>query len=294
MPTSSPSAAITAGPLSRVGRRPARRPARSPTQLRAAARPASGHRVRHSARRRRTRSWSTRLRTRWPCVDSSRSACSVAVSPMAGTVYGGVSGRLLTWMADAELRMRERGEPLAVDRDRLGARLHRPSTSSGEVLVAHLPGDVAAGASSTVIRTPWPRHRAEAGADLEPAATAAVGGARPPVTAASCCDRRLDVACAAAARSRACRATTSSARAGRSARSGRPGLRSLTSASREVCTRRRGDQQPEDGQRPRPRPVRAARDAAGRRPARARGAAATWDVVLVDGLLGDQRQQRAS
>ena len=115
--------------------------------------------VRHSAARRRIRGHWPRGTTpirRWT---RAAAPAGCAVSPIASTTYGGVSGRPLIWMARPVLRM----PPSAVSRWSLIAiasapAFHRPSTSSGEVLVADLVVGVGARAAlATLMRTPGPR-----------------------------------------------------------------------------------------------------------------------------------------
>jgi hypothetical protein len=71
-------------------------------------------------------------------------------------VYGG-QRRRCTWIAGPTLRIGgQRGEPLAVDRDRLGAGAPEPVDELRQVLVADRLVASPSGASSTVIRTPGP------------------------------------------------------------------------------------------------------------------------------------------
>ena len=176
MPTSSPSAAITASLSSFVRGRPcsAAVPA-APSAAGAAGPPGSGQ----SSPRCCTSNTNPRLSEQ--AVELAARGCCRAGWPAGSgcrrsprTVYGGVSGRLLTWIADADVADRASGgEPLAVDRDRLGAGVPQPVDQQREVLVADQPGSRRRpGASSTVIRTPGPGDGAEAGADLEPRAAA--------------------------------------------------------------------------------------------------------------------------
>ena len=84
-------------------------------------------------------------------------ACSVSGRRSPSTMYGGLSGWLLTWIAGAAVADRgQLGQPLAVDRDRLGPAVHSPSTSIARSSSRTCWVTSPSGASSTVIRTPGP------------------------------------------------------------------------------------------------------------------------------------------
>ena len=206
---------------------------RSPSAAGAAARPAATASP-HSARRRRSRAGRPALKNSWPWVVSSSLACRVAVSPIARTTYGGVSGAAVDLDGDADVADRaERGEPLAVDRDRLGPGLPQPVDEQGEVVVADQLGASPPGRVVDDDPDALPRDRAEAGDGLEPLQPGARRPDSVPVAAASRSPSPTLVA-----RSRtiwSCRRETSLGRASDLLDQGRPAWRS-TPALREVCT----------------------------------------------------------
>ena len=115
-------------------------------------------------------------RRRWPAAGRSGRRRSRpparSASPTARTTYGGLSGRQSTRIASPALRIGgQRGEPLAVDADRLGAGGPQPVDDVLQVAVLHpalghvpprsgsAPSASPVGASSSVTTTPGPAHR---------------------------------------------------------------------------------------------------------------------------------------